>query len=84
MIVAIGKSGDFRRLGVPGEDTDKVANRLHDPNDFAGKNVLVVGGGDSALEAATALGGAGANVTLSYRKEEFNRPKSENVDKLKA
>ena len=43
------------------------------------KNVLVVGGGDSALETAVALGGAGANVTLSYRKKEFNRPKSENV-----
>ncbi len=83
-IVAIGKSGDFRRLGVPGEELDKVANRLHDPKDFAGKNVLVVGGGDSALETAIALGGAGANVTVSYRKEEFSRPKSENIDKLKA
>ena len=84
VIVAIGKSGDFRRLGVPGEELDKVANRLHDPADFAGKNVLVVGGGDSALETAIALGGAGAYVTLSYRKKEFNRAKSENVDKLKA
>ena len=83
VIIAIGRSGDFRRLGVPGEDLDKVANRLHDPADFAGKNVLVVGGGDSALEAATALGGAGAHVTLSYRKKEFNRPKGENVDRLK-
>ena len=84
VIVAIGKSGDFRRLGVPGENLDKVANRLHDPKDFAGKNVLVVGGGDSALETAIALGGAGANVTVSYRKREFGRPKSENVDKLRA
>ena len=84
VIVAIGRSGDFRRLGVPGEDTDKVANRLHDPADFSGKNVLVVGGGDSALETAIALGGAGAHVTLSYRKEEFNRPKGENVERLKA
>ncbi len=57
VIVAIGRSGDFRRLGVPGEELDKVANRLHDPAEFAGKNVLVVGGGDSALEAAIALGG---------------------------
>ncbi len=83
VIVAIGRSGDFRRLGVPGEDLDKVANRLHDPADFAGKNILVIGGGDSALETAIALGGAGANVTLSYRKKEFSRPKGENVDKLK-
>ena len=82
VIIAIGRSGDFRRLGAPGEDLDKVANRLHDPADFAGKNVLVVGGGDSALETAIALGGAGARVTLSYRQKEFNRPKSENVEKL--
>ena len=59
VLIAIGRSGDFRRLGVPGEDLDKVSNRLHDPADFAGKNVLVVGGGDSALETAIALGGAG-------------------------
>ena len=83
VIVAIGKSGDFRRLGVPGEELDKVVNRLHDPQDFAGKRVLVVGGGDSALEAAIALGGAGAEVTVSYRQKEFNRPKSENVEKLR-
>ena len=83
VIVAIGRSGDFRRLGVPGEDSDKVANRLHDPADFAGKNVLVVGGGDSALEAAIALGHAGSRVTLSYRKKEFSRPKGENVEKLR-
>ena len=82
VIVALGRSGDHRRLGVPGEDSDQVANRLHDPADFAGKNVLVVGGGDQALEAAIALGGAGARVTLSYRKKEFNRPKGENVEKL--
>ena len=84
VIIAIGRSGDFRRLGVPGEDCDKVVNRLHDPADFAGKNVLVVGGGDSALETAIALGSAGAHVTLSYRKKEFSRPKDENVEKLKA
>ena len=84
VIVAIGRSGDYRRLGVPGEELDKVSNRLHDPADFAGKNVLVVGGGDSALETAIALGGAGAHVTLSYRKKEFSRPKGENVEKLEA
>ena len=83
VIVAIGRSGDFRRLGVPGEEYDKVVNRLHDPADYTGKKVLVVGGGDSALETALALGNAGAHVTLSYRKKEFSRPKGENVEKLK-
>ena len=83
VIVAIGRSGNFRKLGVPGQDLDKVFNRLHDPKEFGGKNVLVVGGGDSALEAAIALGCCGANVTLSYRKKEFSRPKPENITKLR-
>ena len=42
VLIAIGRSGDFRRLGVPGESLDKVYNRLHDPADFAGRDVLVV------------------------------------------
>jgi thioredoxin reductase/NAD-dependent dihydropyrimidine dehydrogenase PreA subunit len=84
VVVAIGKSGNHRKLGVPGEDLDKVFNRLHDPKDFAGKKVMVVGGGDSALEAAIALAEGGANVTLSYRKAEFSRPKAENIEALKA
>ena len=83
-IVAIGRSGNHRKLGVPGEDLGKVYNRLHDPKDYAGKNVLVVGGGDSALETAIALGACGAHVTLSYRKKEFARPKPENIEKLHA
>jgi thioredoxin reductase/ferredoxin len=83
VLVAIGRSGNFRKLGVPGEDLDKVYNRLHDPKDFCGKRVLVVGGGDSALEAAIALGQCGAHVTLSYRKSEFSRPKPENIEKLR-
>ena len=84
VVVAIGRSGNFRKLGVPGEELDKVFNRLHDPKEFCGKDVLVVGGGDSAMEAAIALGVCGASVTLSYRKPEFSRPKPENVDKLNA
>jgi thioredoxin reductase/ferredoxin len=81
-IVAIGRSGNFRKLGVPGEDLDKVYNRLHDPRDFAGRQVLVVGGGDSALETAIALACVGAHVALSYRKNEFARPKPENIEKI--
>lgn len=82
VIVAIGRSGNFRRLGVPGEDLDKVYNRLHDPRDFAGRGALVVGGGDSALETALALAQAGSRVTLSYRRAELARPKPENVERL--
>ena len=81
VIVAIGRSGNFRSLGVPGEDKDIVHHRLHDPTKHAGGDVLVVGGGDSALEAAIALVEAGARVTLSYRRDEFTRPKPENVDR---
>jgi len=85
VIVAIGRSGNYRKLGVPGEDKEhKVSNRLHDPKDFRGQNVLVVGGGDSAMEAAISLAESGAAVTLSYRKPEFNRPKPENRDKIMA
>lgn len=84
VIVAIGRSGNFRRLGVPGEDADKVVNRLHDPRDYGGRDVLVVGGGDSALETAIALSESGGRVTLSYRKPEFSRPKPENVERLDA
>ncbi len=80
-IIAIGRSGNHRQLGVPGEeDPDKVFNRLYDPKEFVGQQVLVVGGGDSALETAIALASAGAHVTLSYRKKEFARPKPENVE----
>jgi len=82
VIVGIGRSGNFRKLGVPGEDEDKVFNRLHDPTDFEGKNVLVVGGGDSALETSIAIAKAGGSVTHSYRKEEFSRPKPENIEFL--
>jgi thioredoxin reductase/ferredoxin len=83
VIVAIGRSGNFRKLGCPGEDLEKVFNRLHDPKDFAGQDALVVGGGDTALETAIALATCGARVTLSYRRKEFARPKPENVEKLR-
>ena len=82
VLIAIGRSGNFRKLGVPGEELPKVYNRLHDPRDFAGKDVLVVGGGDSALEAAIALAGSGAFVTLSYRGATFSRAKTVNVEML--
>ncbi len=82
VVVAIGRSGNFRRLGVPGENLDKVYNRLHDPRDFRGRHALVVGGGDAAVETAIALTQSGAQVALSYRKSELSRPKPENLSKL--
>ena len=82
VIVAIGRSGNFRKLGCPGEDLDKVYNRLFDPKEFAGKESLVVGGGDTALETAIAIAAVGGRVTLSCRKKEFSRPKPENIEKL--
>ena len=82
VIVAIGRSGNFRKLGAKGEEKGKVYNRLHDPKEFAGKNVLVVGGGDSAAETAIACTQAGANVTFSFRGKQLDRPKPENVEKV--
>ncbi len=82
VVVAIGRSGNYRRLGVPGQDKDKVYHRLYDPSDYTRKRALVVGGGDSALETAIALAKCGAEVTVSYRKKELSRPKPENVEKL--
>ena len=82
VVVGIGRYGNFRKLGVPGEEMDKVYNRLHDPVDFCDKDVLVVSGGDSALETAIAIAQCGGRVTLSYRKAEFARPKPGNIEKL--
>ena len=84
VIVGIGRSGNYRKLGVAGEDLDKVYNRLHDPKDYCDQDVLVVGGGDSALETAIAVADCGGRVTLSYRRPAFSRPKPENVERLNA
>ena len=84
VIVAIGRSGNYRTLGISGEDRDIVYNRLHDPKDYCGKDIVIVGGGDNALETAIALTSCGSKVTLSYRKAQFSRPKPENVDKINA
>ncbi|GAB4288974.1 MAG: hypothetical protein Kow0098_06620 [Ignavibacteriaceae bacterium] len=83
VILAIGKSGNARMLNVPGENLPKVYNRLFDPADASGEDVLVVGGGDSALETAIATAEYAKSVTLSYRKSEFSRPKEGNEQKLK-
>jgi NosR/NirI family nitrous oxide reductase transcriptional regulator len=79
VIVAIGVSGNSRKLKVEGEDLPKVFNRLVDPKEFSERNILVVGGGDSAIEGAVALAQNGNRVSLSYRKDSFSRPKENNL-----
>lgn len=82
VIVAIGRSGNFRRLGVPGEDLAHVSNRLIDPTGFAEKQVVVVGGGDSALEAALALQKEGASISVVHRQPAFSRAKPANSEAI--
>ncbi|PPD24380.1 MAG: hypothetical protein CTY24_01360 [Methylobacter sp.] len=79
VLICTGRSGDYHKLNVPGEELEKVHNRLFDPKDYTSKKVLVVGGGDSALETAISLKQAGSVVQLSYRGAEFTRPKPENI-----
>jgi len=79
VLLAMGRRGTPRKLEVPGEESAKVTYRLTDPAQYAGQSVLVVGGGDSALEAAIALSQeAGTDVTLSYRSAAFSRVKQKN------
>lgn len=83
VLLAIGRRGTPRRLGVPGEELPKVTYHLIDPEQYRGQNVLVVGGGDSALEAAAALAEQpGTRVTLSYRSESFGRAKAKNRQRV--
>lgn len=83
VLLALGRRGTPRRLGVPGEDQSKVVYRLIDPEQYIGRKVLVVGGGDSAVEAAISVARQpGAKVTLSYRGKAFGRAKPANRDRL--
>jgi thioredoxin reductase (NADPH) len=79
VLLALGRRGTPRKLDVPGEESPKVVYRLIDPSQYSGQAVLVVGGGDSALEAAIALAEQpGTKVTLSYRSAAFSRVKQKN------
>jgi thioredoxin reductase len=88
VLLAIGRRGTPRKLGVPGEERSKVVYRLIDAEQYRGQCVLVVGGGDSALEAACALAELpDTRVVLSYRGEAFTRAKASNrkrVDEARA
>jgi thioredoxin reductase/Fe-S-cluster-containing hydrogenase component 2 len=84
VLVAIGRRGIHRKLDCPGGHLDKVQTRLLDPRELAGKQALVVGGGNAAVEAAVALAACGARVTLSHRQAVLAKPSPENLDKLHA
>ena len=82
VILAMGNRGTPRRLGVDGEVEPRVEYALTDPEPYQGRRVLVVGGGDSAVEAAMSLADFGAQVTLSYRRDSFGRIKAGNQTRL--
>ena len=85
VLLAIGRRGTPRKLNVPGEELPKVVYRLVDPEQYAGQDVLVVGGGDSALEAASSIAAAAAGrVVLSYRGEAFDRAKARNRERVES
>lgn len=84
VLLCLGRRGTPRQLGVPGEQLEKVLYQLVDAATVEGERILVVGGGDSAIEAATALANQRGNqVTLSYRREEFFRLKARNEERIR-
>jgi thioredoxin reductase/ferredoxin len=82
VVLGIGTRGKPRKLGVPGEALTKVTPLLTDPADHKRQRVLVVGGGDSAVEAAIALAPVAQQVTLSYRGKQLSRCKAKNRQQL--
>lgn len=84
VMLALGRRGSPRKLEVPGEELPKVHYRLLEPTEFRGKHMLVVGGGNSAVETALSLADAGdcASVTISYRRGAFARCRAENRRKI--
>jgi thioredoxin reductase (NADPH) len=81
VLLAIGRRGSPRKLGIPGETLEKVAYRLLEPELITGKNIVVVGGGDSAIESALLLADQN-KVILSYRSDAFSRIKPKNSEKI--
>ncbi|HEX7481303.1 MAG TPA: NAD(P)-binding domain-containing protein [Polyangiales bacterium] len=86
VVLALGVRGSPKTLDVPGEELSKVAYRLLEPAEFAGKHVLVVGGGNSAVETALSLADfeGCASITISYRREHFARCRASNRTRIEA
>ncbi len=83
VILALGKTGSPRKLGITGEELPKVMYRLIEADHYVNKNILVIGGGDSAVEAAMGLAcQVGNKVTLSYRQLTFSRIKDRNAQRI--
>lgn len=82
VLLAIGRRGSPRKLGCEGENKQKVYYRLLEPELIHDKNILIVGGGDSAVESAMLLADENNTVTLSYRGENFSRIKPQNLDRI--
>ena len=84
VVLALGRRGTPRKLGIPGEELPKVMYGLIEAEAYVNSKILVVGGGDSAVEAALGLAyQKGNQVTLSYRQAEFSRIKERNAQKLR-
>src|SRR5438270_1357330 len=83
VVLALGRAGEPRKLGVTGEELPKVMYRLIEADHYVNKRILVVGGGDSAVEAAMGLASQVGNwVALSYRQERFGRIKERNAKRI--
>lgn len=82
VLLAIGRRGTPRKLGVPGEEREKVAYRLLEPELINDKKVLIVGGGDSAIESALLLADGNNEVSISYRSDSFSRLKPKNLERI--
>lgn len=85
ILLSIGRRGTPRKLGVEGEEQSKVIYRLTDAAQYDNEDILVIGGGDSALEAACSIAELGrCRVSMSYRSDTFGRAKAKNRAKVES